>query len=137
MDKKIEIAGKRITLSELIVYVGTILLVIVSFKSFVGIGEYNVDFTDDFSFISNGGIIAIVLAVVASLCVLLKFEIIAIPVSVVLDVYTIYKLFFGIIERDEFAHIRMGGWLTLIICIVITIGCYLCYKNSMYKKNLK
>ncbi len=137
MDKKIEIAGKRMNLSEFMVYAGTVLLAIMSFTSFVGIGDHGDYFVDNYSFIGNGGIIAIVLAVVASLCVLLKFEIIAIPVSVVLDVYTIYKLFFGIIERDEFAKIRMGGWITLIICIVITIGCYLCYKNSMYKKNIK
>lgn len=137
MDKKIEIAGKRLTINEILVYLGTLVLIITSFMAFVGSGNYGEYYVEDYSFIRNGGILAIILALIACACIFLKFESISLPVCGVLDVYTLYKLIFGILERDEFRHIRMGGWLTFGACILITIGCYLCYKEAMQKKNIK
>lgn len=125
---QVDIKGYQFNVLQLIVFVGAILQLIASILPMFTVNVWG--YSASVSYIQGDGIIALVLVIATCVCVYLNKKPIALGLSVANAALILYDSIIGSANTYGLATLSIGGYLLILIAIVIAGVCALSFVRS-------
>lgn len=127
-SQQVNIKGLQFNLLQIIVFAGAIAQLIASLLPMFSVNVWG--YSASISFIEGDGIVALLLVIATCVCTYLNKKQIALGLAAANICLIVYDCFLGGANTYGLVKLSVGGYLLMIVGIVVVLSCALSYVHS-------